>query len=76
MTRCSFEGSLKMTMIEKVARAICSAEGHRDSYYVYLRAAKAAIEAMRSLVQMTPNGNAADHYALQKYIDAVLKEGK
>ncbi len=37
-----------MTMVEKVARAICNAERyHQDSYELYIPAAKAAIKAMR-----------------------------
>lgn len=64
-----------MTMIEKVARAIC----HNDGWYEEhpdkaTELAKVVIEAMRSLVQMTLDGNAADHYALQKYINAALKD--
>ena len=57
------------SIIAHVARAIRV----RDSLDEFALA-RAAIEAMRYLVKMTPDGNQADDIILNKYIDKALKE--
>ena len=69
-----------MTMIEKVAKAICKAERyHQDSYELYIPAAKAAIEAMQEPTDEMLDAGAYDldmtlEIQYKNMIDEALKE--